>query len=295
MDIIGEMCHRFDDQLQQQQLLSAAPPLSLTRQHIKDSIRSALSNISWHEQCLRQCEEQQQHHQPHSPLWLAYQKLHYQCMDKKKTEEHLLQDLGDKWYSSQGHFSRALDDVITNLKVKRQRYHGGAFVGNDCVRLLKGKNKISAVLKPQQFESLDGKHKYMIGCDKQSQLALDLLSRLYSLHQLYSLARPLCDHEVQQLTSLCHEFGCWFPVNFPKHRLTPKMHVMIYHMPELAQRYRTVGMFSEHAGEAIHTVFNKLNRQYVYLGSDLKRIESVMARCIRLHDPRVVDFVRSKH
>ena len=135
----------------------------------------------------------------------------------------------------------------------------------------------------------------MVGSDSQSKLALDLLFRLYSLHALYSLSRPLCDHEVLQLTSLCHEFGCWFPINFPSHRITPKMHVMIYHMPELAQKYRTVGMFSEHPGEAIHTVFNKLNRQYVYLGSDIKRIQSIMSRCIRLHDPRVLDFVHSKH
>ena len=158
-----------------------------------------------------------------------------------------------------------LDNVITRRKVKRQRYHGGAFVGNDCVKLLKGREQIAAVLKPQKFESLDGKRNYMIGSDSQSKLALELLSRLYSLHALYSLARPLCDHEVEQLTSLCHEFGCWFPIKFPKHRITPKMHVMIYHMPELAQKYRTVGMFSEHPGEAIHTVFNKLNRQYVLI------------------------------
>ena len=92
----------------------------------------------------------------------------------------------------------------------------------------------------------------------------------------------------------CHEFGNWFPINFPKHRITPKMHVMIYHMPELAHKYRTVGMFSEHAGEAIHTVFNKLNRQYVYMGSDLKRLNSVMNRCLRLHDPRVLEFVPSR-
>ena len=70
--------------------------------------------------------------------------------------------------------------------------------------------------------------------------------------------------------------------------------LMIYHMPELAERYRTVGMFSEQAGEAIHTVFNKLNRQYVYMGSDVKRMEAVMKRCMRLHDPRVLEFVRSR-
>jgi hypothetical protein len=210
------------------------------------------------------------------------------------TTEQLLQQLEEKWYTSQGYFSRQLDDVITSLKVKRQRYHGGAFVGNDCVRLLKGRDLIANVLKPQQFESLDGKNKHIVGSNEQAQLARDLLSRLFFLHSLYSLARPLCDHEVDELTSKCHEFGCWFPVSFPKHRITPKMHVMIYHMPELAARYRTVGMFSEHAGEAIHTVFNKLNRQYVYLGSDLKRLDSVISRCLRLHDPCVLEFVQPR-
>ena len=133
-----------------------------------------------------------------------------------------MQQLEKKWYTSQGRFTRQLDDVITSLKVKRQRYHGGAFVGNDCVRLLNGRDAIATVLKPQQFESLDGKSKHTIGSHQQSQLALDLLSRLYSLHALYSLARPLCDHEVEQLTSLCHEFGHWYPLNFPKQRITPQ-------------------------------------------------------------------------
>ena len=226
---------------------------------------------------------------------MAFQRTHDQCIEKKKCEENILQQLETKWYSSQGYFTRLLDDTISSLNVKRQRYHGGAFVGNDCNRLLQGMETIAHVLKPQQFESLDGKFIHTIGSEKQSQLALDLLSRLYSLHTLYSLARPLCDHEVHELTYMCHEFGHWYPLNFPKQRITPKMHVMIYHMPELAQRYRTVGMFSEHAGEAIHTVFNKLNRQYVYLGSDLKRLDSVMSRCLRLHDPRVLDFVQSRN
>ena len=77
---------------------------------------------------------------------------------------------------------------------------------------------------------------------------------------------------------------------FPKNRITPKLHVMIHHMPELAQKYHTVGMFSVQAGETIHTVFNL---QYVYLCSNLARIKAVMNHCIRLHDPRVLDFVRS--
>ena len=78
---------------------------------------------------------------------------------------------------------------------------------------------------------------------------------------------------------------------FPDQTITPKMHIMIYHMPELAQLYHTVGMFCEHGGEALHPVFNKLGRQYVYLSSDVKRMQAMMNRCIRIHDPRVLQHV----
>ena len=142
----------------------------------------------------------------------------------------------------------------------------------------------SSVLKPQQFTSLHNNQQHPIGSEHQSQLALGLLTRLHDLHSIYSASRPLCDHEIASFCYNAYEFGHWFPINFPTHRITPKMHVMIYHMPELARKYRTIGMFSEQGGEAIHTVFNKLDRQYVYMGSDVKRLQATMQRCIRLHD-----------
>ena len=68
-----------------------------------------------------------------SDMYFQYLKLHDRAEDQRKSEEWRLQELEEKWYRTQGHFARALDDAITRLKVKRQRYHGGAFVGNDCV------------------------------------------------------------------------------------------------------------------------------------------------------------------
>ena len=160
--------------------------------------------------------------------------------------------------------------------------------------ILDGRDFIAKVLKPQQFISLHNNQHHIIGSEHQYQLALGLLTRLHDLHAIYSASRPLCDHEISSFCFNACEFGHWFPINFPSHRITPKMHVMIYHMPELAQKYRTIGMFSEQGGEAIHTVFNKLDRQYVYMGSDVKRLEATMQRCIRLHDPSVLEFVRSR-
>ena len=123
-----------------------------------------------HRMAIQNCEEQIKQHTFHSPEWFSYDALRVKSINKKKAEEELLETLEEKWYSSQGHFSRLLDDVITSLKVQRQRYHGGAFVGNDCVKLLKGREQVAAGRKPQKFESLDGKRKYMIGSDSQSKL-----------------------------------------------------------------------------------------------------------------------------
>ena len=53
-------------------------------------------------------------------------------------------------------------------------------------------------------------------------------------------------------------------------------------------------MFSEQAGESIHNIFNKLGRQYVYLSSDVKRMQAMMNYCIRIHDSRVLQHVSSR-
>ena len=106
--------------------------------------------------------------------------------------------LQQQWDANAGPFIRSLDNIITSLNVKRQRYHGGAFVGNDCIRLLNGREQLSAVLKPQQFHDQDGTS-HIIGSTEQSQLVFGLLDRLYHLHKLYSAARPLCSHEVSNM------------------------------------------------------------------------------------------------
>ncbi len=169
-------------------------------------------------------------------------------------------------------------------------------IGNDCIRLLNGANPLAAVLTPRQFTASDGKQ-HTIGSNEQTSRVLGLLTCLRDLHQLYSAARPLCRHEVVNLQTKAYEFGNWYPVKFPDQTITPKMHIMIYHMPELAQLYHAVGMFSEQAGESIHNIFNNLGRQYVYLSSDVKRMQAMMHRCIRIHDPRVLQHVpsRKKH
>ena len=119
----------------------------------------------------------------------------------KKKEEIIITSLQQQWDNYSGPFIQSLDAIITSLHVKRQRYHGGTFVGNDCIRLLDGRDQLSAILKLPTFYAEDGTT-HAIGSDEQSKLMFDLLDRLFHLHNLYSAARPLCRLEVS--TMFCH-------------------------------------------------------------------------------------------
>ena len=142
-------------------------------------------------------------------------------MKRIQEQDKLLTSLDEKWDDCAGYFSRALDHAITKLKVKRQRYHGGAFVGNDCIRLLEGREIIANVLQPQQFISLHNNTQHTIGSSLQSDLALGLLTRLHSLHQIYSAARPLCDHETASFCYNAYELGALVSYQFPNSSYYP--------------------------------------------------------------------------
>ena len=59
IDIIGDFCETLDIQLRSHRLLPSLTPSSSQRQQIKKSIRIAINNITWHNQCIRNCDEQQ--------------------------------------------------------------------------------------------------------------------------------------------------------------------------------------------------------------------------------------------
>ena len=181
--------------------LHSGTPTSLKDRDILNSIDTATTNIQLYDITISTHMDNQKQTKKSSPQWHEYERAVWEIKRFKKKEESIMTSLQQQWHTHAGPFIRSLDNIITSLNVKRQRYHGGAFVGNDCVRLLDGREQLSAVLKPQQFHAQDGTS-HVIGSHKQSQLVFGLLDRLYYLHRLYSAARPLCCHEVSLM--LCH-------------------------------------------------------------------------------------------
>ena len=161
-------------------------------------IRTAAANLQLYDISISTHMDNQSQVKKTSSQWHEYERAIWEIKKLKKKEESIITSLQHQWDTHAGPFIRSLDNIITSLNVKRQRYHGGAFVGNDCCRLLDGREQLSAVLKPQQFRDQDGTS-HVVGSAEQSQLIFGLLDRLYHLHKLYSAARPLCCHEVSSM------------------------------------------------------------------------------------------------
>ena len=69
-------------------LLPSLTPLSPQRQQIKQSIRIVINNIEWHEQCVKNCEEQIKQHNFHSPEWFSFDELRIKSINKKMAEKN---------------------------------------------------------------------------------------------------------------------------------------------------------------------------------------------------------------
>ena len=58
-------------------------------------------------------------------------------------------------------------------------------------------------------------------------------------------------------------------VKIPGILVTPKMHHLIAHtIPNVLEKYHTVGFFTEYALESIHALVNKLCQKFIQIGGD---------------------------
>ena len=145
IDIITDMCIHHDTLAKNIQGYTR-DDTSLRDREILSSIRSATQNIQLFTVSISTHQHNKTQAKKSSPQWHDYEKAIWEIKRLKKKEEQLLAALEESWTTHAGPFIHLLDSTITSLHVKRQRYHDGAFGGNDCIGLLKGANQLAAVL-----------------------------------------------------------------------------------------------------------------------------------------------------
>ena len=167
---------------------------------------------------------------------------------KKVIAQKAMKQELDKIFSdvikTRGPIEEQLNHILENIvHVKRQTYHSQCFIGDHCKKILKHNGVLLDVLPDG-----DSKVKFR-----------GLFGRMHRIFK-YFQSRFLDPNEIKGLSILCWELGVWFPRNFPEETIPPKLHFLIGHIPEIAARWKTIGLLSEHGLESIHTNVNAINR-----------------------------------
>jgi hypothetical protein len=167
-------------------------------------------------------------------------------------------------------------------------FHGGAFLGNACHKLLCNGAAFGALLRPVSFASADAKSPPITSCSHAlAARYTTLLCKLHQCYALYAVARPLCSHELRALELRCASFGNWFPHRFPTASLPPKFHLLTQEIPRFAARWQTVGLASEQAVESSNRIVNRLDRTYATMNDAQKRLAAIVQQLVLEHNPAV--------
>ena len=174
----------------------------------------------------------------------------------KEAENELIQcDIGiiklrEEAQNLDGPVMTEVREILSGLKLERQAYHSGAFNGNDLEKLYSPQviEQLCCVLGNRRVRSSTTNHQQasmMFGCDSLAEKFRTLFHKLRQLKMLYRETRPLCKHEVAILHARALSIGHWFPIAFPDSNITPKLHWVIYHIPEIASAMGSTGQTTE--------------------------------------------------
>jgi hypothetical protein len=200
--------------------------------------------------------------------------------------EKVLEPIEHRILSSLGPFCCSIELLMKSLYIKRQSFHGGSFKGNDCHRILLNRRLFASLLRPTNFPLPNGATQ-SFGSRITAQLFTTLFDKLYQCDELYSVARPLCCHELRALELRCVSFGNWFPHRFPEAPIKPKFHLLTKHVPLFAARWQTVGLASEQAIESSNRIVNRLDRTYATLTDSQQRLSAMIQQLALENNPAV--------
>jgi hypothetical protein len=211
----------------------------------------------------------------------------------------LLTRAGRLYHTSQasGKFVTAYENAKKKIGVDNQAYHSGAITGRQVWLMLKKRVELlQLVLKAADSE------------EEKKNAATAFASVLrrwtmaYELFGLMKAARMLEPGEIDHLSDLCSRYAQEFRLESQKPwRLAArkkkiakqlhvplKLHFLQIHVPQFARRWGSVGLFSEDAAESIHALWNRLNRRYACIRSEIERAKSVLSALAVIQDPATI-------
>ncbi|XP_038063028.1 uncharacterized protein LOC119733716 [Patiria miniata] len=133
--------------------------------------------------------------------------------------------------TGKGPIAGVLDTTLKTIRVCRQAYHGGSFVGNHvhkCSRELSGKYQ-------------------------------GLFTRFAECHNVYNSASIMTDDIINKLEEDITSYCQYFRVEFTTDSCPPKFHMLVEHIIPFIKQWRFgLGFLGEQGGEGVHARLNNI-------------------------------------
>ena len=198
-------------------------------------------------------------------------------LDQKSSEidKHIA---SSKFDLSNGPCVKSLDSALKSFGVERQAYYGKCLVGNHCHKILKPANsEVLCMAIPEAIANETDDPLLRAKAVDQCGKFKILLGLYYSCDQVFNSACFLENDIIETLSCDIQEFMSYFRTNWPKERITPKMHILEAHVTDFVSMWNTgCGFYGEQGGEAIHQEFNKMSRDYQNINNKLDRLKYKM-------------------
>ena len=107
--------------------------------------------------------------------------------------------------------------------------------------------------------------------------------------------RQLYPNELDQLEADCHEFGAVYPRVFRGSTIAPKLHELIFYLPEMARAKGTVGGLREEALEATHAQGNRLKRRLACVRRKEEKLRMMLVAAELGAQQVDADFIKPLH
>ena len=189
---------------------------------------------------------------------------------------------------------------MSTLKLKREAYHGGAFVGSDIkalmdlflIELLCAIISAQRVATKLQVEP-DGHVTVCLlrlGSSAIADQHKELFSSFSDAMSLFARGTPLCEHHILDFSKRTARYAAAYATALPNEQSQPKTHLLCAEMPGEAERIGGPGMLGEHASEGIHVRDNMLKRRYATTSNVPENLRLRKMQLDRLSDTRIANI-----
>ena len=188
-----------------------------------------------------------------------------------------------------GPVAASLDVTLQKHNIRRQKYHGKSFVGNDCNKYLQKEVFrdvcASIVSKTEELTQSPSIRAEAIAVKTKFHSLFTMYSKI---HKLISHSHPVNQQQLSIIQDQIDEYMAYYRGIFPAVRIILKQHLLEDHVvPWMREWGFGLGLHGEQGGESIHAQFNEISANSRGIVCPLKRTVSVLQDHLTLISPTI--------